>query len=422
MRIYRNNDPSSLYKSLFREIRYQNDSPLRLMLQGDKLGFSSTGKRLAAKLVIRNGEIATNNRDSVKSLSDPSMRLLGESIIEVKEVLEKIKTLSEKAQDSKFSRDERIDLQIEMADLQLELYEKTYSMGIDLAQPDKVGTKRLHQDIIEQHARTVFFLEKMRSGGSATIANRGNMVGSTENTEMVKICTSDYVLDENGYLKLNDDLFNALSDSMKMSMDDTLTRKANMERLFPKWISDEDVMGNMNLLLLDSESATKSTQKIQEKLSILKEVEAEFNRLATVDPKVDREYATDGSFNNRLFLTQMGVMKYKSYNSNGEPQDPLDVRLVETKDPISKLFSKIDKIFKDNIYSSLGYGNVYKNMEKAKGINPAQMAIIEGLKEKSIEHALIEERVEYTTLALDLGLSNQVQLPLDLAQLAKNTS
>lgn len=401
MKIQRNYDPSLLYKSLYREVKHQNNSPLRLMLQGDKLGLSSAGRQLAAKFVARNGEITTNNRESVKSLSDPSMRLLGKSITEVKEVLERIKALSIKAQGDKFSREERIDLQIEIADLQLELYEKTYGMGMELAQPGKTGTTRLHQDIVEQHARIVFSLGKLRSGGSATIARRGNIVTSSENMEMVKISTSDYELDENGYLKLNDDLFSALSDSIKMSMGDTLTSKASMERLFSKSMSDEDVIEGMNLSLLDPASAVKSTQKIQEQLNALTEAEAEFHRLATVDPKIDYGHTTGDSLNNRLFQTQLGMMKYKSRNSDGEPKDPFDVRLTETKDPISKIFSKIDKIFKDEIYSSLGYGEFYKNTEKAKGVNPVQMAIIEELKKKSMESTPSVERIDYPTLALD---------------------
>ena len=102
-------------------------------------------------------------------------------------------------------------------------------------------------------------------------------------------------------------------------------------------------------------------------------------------------------------------MKYHSYKDNGEPKDRLDVRLVDPKDPIGKLFAKIDKVFKDKIFSSIGFGEVYKNTEKAKGVNPEQLASIEVSKMKmaekdaqiTVQKALEDKKYEIPLLHLE---------------------
>ena len=416
MKIQRNHDPS-LYKSFFNSISQKTNLLGRASSQRDTVS-------LSLNRAIRRGGTTIGGMDSIRSLSDPSMRLTGKSIIEVKETLEKMKTLSEKAGSKSLSWEDRIGLQIEMTKLQQELYEKTYGMGMSLARPDKAGDIPSLADfnIYEQSTRTVNFLEKLLSGGSAVIKKQGNITVFANGSENVFFCTSDFELDENGCLKIGDDLFNSIPDLTKSMLGDMLTRQADSHSLLPKWMSDEDIMKNITLSLLDSEKAIESMGKIDEQMDALKEIEAEFNRLAIVDPNVNHEYKSIDSLNEKIFFTPLGVMKYHSYKDNGEPKDRLDVRLVDPKDPIGKLFAKIDKVFKDKIFSSIGFGEVYKNTEKAKGVNPEQLASIEVSKMKmaekdaqiTVQKALEDKKYEIPLLHLET-MSIFLRKPQDIA-------
>ena len=112
MKIQRNHDPS-LYKSFFNSSNQTSNLFGQTLLQRDTVS-------LSLNRAIRRGGTTIGGMDSIRSLSDPSMRLTGKSIIEVKETLEKMKTLSEKAGSKSLSWEDRIGLQIEMTKLQQE--------------------------------------------------------------------------------------------------------------------------------------------------------------------------------------------------------------------------------------------------------------------------------------------------------------
>lgn len=382
MRINENSD-SSAYRLFLNAFHNRTEPSSRWTLRGDALNLSPFGKGLAGKLVVRSGGIATKSMDSVGSLSDSSMRLMGTSLIEVKEVLEKMKELTEKAKDSQLSWDERIDLQIEMAEQQAILHEKTHNMGMSLAQPDNAGTF-IDGNILEQRDRVIAFLENMRATGPASDEAQGNITYFDSNgglVSMVGYYSTDFELDENGYLKMRDDLFDALPESSMTSLEETFTRFAN--RFYPaNDMTDEEIFENMGLSLLDSGNAAESAAKIQGQLDALTEVEAEFNRLATVDPTVTRQYENALRSEGGLFQTVLGLMQYQAKGADEISKDPLDVRLTGADDPIGGLFMKIDKLFKDKIYSSLGLGDVYRNEQKPTGISPEQLALIEEIKAK----------------------------------------
>ena len=336
---------------------------------------------------IRRGGTTIGGRDAINSLSDPSMRLAGNSIIEVKETLEKMKNLSEKATNSSLSFDDRVDLQIEMTRLQQELYEKTYGMGLGLARPNEAGdiSKLVNFSVYEQGARTVLFLEKLRSGNLSGTIGKDNVKVFADGTESVSFFTSDFELDENGYLKINDVLFNNIPDLSKSMLGDMLDRIAESGALLPKWMSDQDVIANITLSLLDPRAASKSMSLINEQLDVLKSIETEFNHLASIDPTITYEYKKNASLNSEFFWTPLGIMKHQNEKNNGSLKDHADVRLVDPKDPIGKIFAKIDKLFKDKIFSSIGFGDVYKNTEKSIGISPDQLAHIEEARRKIAE-------------------------------------
>ncbi|MDR3076142.1 MAG: hypothetical protein LBU26_02475, partial [Synergistaceae bacterium] len=120
-------------------------------------------------------------------------------------------------------------------------------------------------------------------------------------------------------------------------------------------------------------SAGKTGEKIQEQIDDLKVAEAEFNRMASVDPTVINEHKAAGSLKNGLLHTRLGIMEQN-------PQNTLDVRLTEVNDPIGRLFKKIDRLFKENIIKSLGFSDGL--MAKSSGINAEQLAKINWYKEK----------------------------------------
>jgi hypothetical protein len=392
MRINANTD-SSIYKSFLNAINKPTNASSRLTLQGDSIDLSSLGKGLAGKLVIRNNDVATNDMNSVNSLSDPSMRLMGKSLVEVKEMLEEMKTLAESAQDSSLSWDDRIDLQIEMTYLQAKLHNKIYNMGMSVADPSRAGTF-IDFNILDQRDRTIMFLEEMRAGGP--IANRGNITNFADDSPVSRIiqyAKTDFELDENGYLKMRDELFSALPEDTMISLDETLKGFSNW--LYPTTnLTDEEIKANLGLSLLDAGSAAESLAAIQEQIGTLTEVEAEFNRLATVDPTVIYQYEGSDTSAQGLFLTVLGLMKHRSEDDDGQSKDPLDVRLVKANDPIGNLFAKIDKVLKDKVYASLGFGDLYKNEQKPKGISPEQLAIIEKTRAKAIARDASREHYE----------------------------
>lgn len=130
MRINGNN-PQLIYKTIVSDRQGS-----RRTLPSDIFRFSTLGRGLAGKMTVRGNAAATSSLDSVNSLSDPNMRRMGQSIIEVKEILLSMKSMAERALDEGLSSDERISLQIEMTKMQLTLYEKTYGMSYGTARPD----------------------------------------------------------------------------------------------------------------------------------------------------------------------------------------------------------------------------------------------------------------------------------------------
>jgi hypothetical protein len=343
----------------------------------DNAFFSASGRAFAGKLVINTGNIATGSLNSARSLSDPSMRLMGQSIIEVGEILEKMKTLADQASDSELSRDERIDMQIEMINLQVELYEKAYGMGLSLAQagPD-VWTGG---DIYAWRNDAITRLERMRKYGSDTpndvVIDLYDSSGKKNGT-MVTFSVGDFELDEDGGLKIRDDIFELLPDSQKSSLDNILHMFAGGNSFFTRGgQSGEDLVKNWSLSLLSHDSAEKTGEKIAEQISLLKEVEAEFNRMATVDPRVASELSAAGTQGNGSLRTRLGIMTHN-------PENPLDVRLSDTDDPIGRFFQKLDRVFKDKIVKAFGYVENSACLGKASGVSAAQLEKINWYQEK----------------------------------------
>lgn len=400
-----NGKPDAAAYRLFRDLgKGQPESASNRGLQSDALKLSASGRKLAGKLVIRNSIIATKDMDSVNSLSDPSMRQIGKSLIEVREILEEMKTLTETALDTKLSRNKRIDLQIEMVELQARLHQKIYNMGMSIAQPEHAGSF-IDSNILEQRDRIVIFLKKMQGEGFGSIEERCNNPYDNPNSNpqgalsaIFRYHTTDFELDENGFLKMRDDLFNNASEYLIASLESTLSSFSN--QLFPKGDrTDEETLKDLRLSLLDSGNAVKSAAAIQEQLDAFTAIEAEFNRLATADPTVTHNYDNNGKSGQGGFQTLLGLMKYRSEDADGIPKDPLDIRLTETNDPIGKLFMKIDAVLKDKIYGSVGMGDIRKKEQKPKGINPEQLAIIEEARAR--QHAMIvvnEERQKESPL------------------------
>lgn len=393
MRIHGNN-PQLIYKAIVSN----RQGSLRFTPSSDIFRFSALSRGLAGKLTVRCNAVATSSLDSVKSLSDPNMRRMGQSIIEVKEILFNMKSLAEGALDENLSCDERISLQIEMAKIQLTMYEKTYGMSYGTARPD-YPHPFANPDVLNQYHHIINGLKNYGSDGKSTgrtildlYSSDGRKIG-----DMICFYESDFILDKNGMIKMRNDVFNSLPDKFKINIDDMLESalRSSFGGFATETESAREMLSAMNISLLDSMSAADTLSKIDEQIEALGEIEAEFNSLATLDPTVSRTTRAAHNLPKGFFSTALGMMRYAP-SGRDETKNRSDIRLTKADDPIGRLFKKLDEVFKDQIYGALGFGELYKSNKIAKGISPEQLTLIQEAKERlSKEHAKVDLSNKY---------------------------
>lgn len=291
-----------------------NAPPVRIF--GDALDLSRLGKGLAGNLKIS----GTENEGVSESLKDPSMRLMKRSLGEVSRILEEMRAASKTAEDKTLSDKERVDLQVQMTHLQAELYRKTYGMSVSLAKTSPQAGESLGADAMER-----LDAEEEQIAMMLTEADPAELV----KTGGASSQTSDAGRREDGSTK-------------------------------PLTAGERMLRNGANLLSADN--AKESTKKIQKQIDTLTRLQREFDDLARENPAAEvRENAIVVNGPGE-YATKLGLVS-QAEASTGNRTPGFDLRLKSSTGSIAQLFRKVDVFFKDDVYDTLGFGEVWRDLQ-----------------------------------------------------------
>ena len=366
---------------------------------GDNLRLSSTANSMTVRLKEHRDSImqwdtkvmGNDNRVAVKPL-----KLLDKAVSNIGKTLEDMKTLSMIAEREDLTDEERIDLQIQMINLQAQLFKDTYRMGLEIAgqysgeTPGKTSgnaEKILSHEINGAKDILIAMMEKMKERiASGDYTPRTDGVDLSDFT-MVKFFY--FVDEETGEAKR---VGTATRLSFKggaadMGLDAEILDDLDLSR------SNANRLG---VAVTNIACAKESTERIQKQIDDLVEFKKEFAEFYANVPE-EGYYKDDGEL---VFTGGDGRTGYGAYSVyskteilNRDWSSPAvispdeygsgvmggaDVRIKRPRDKIEAFIQKADAFFKDKIFDFLGisYGKfdpeqIKKNAANAHTIKSA---------------------------------------------------
>jgi hypothetical protein len=333
-------------------------NPFVIRPEKDFLDISEIGKRLS----FNTEKASLLDRTRKANNSDPILSLMDKSMSEVEAILERMHELATKAADDNLSMLDRINMQIEMEDLRIELSNASNSMNTRFAKmsgyDEKFGEARRVQ-VFEGDSRTM--LERARDRimngekwdvaegiklyqQTSQVRHGDNIIGQNENGMVVVDWPEDSVV------LVEIEPGNGLREFYTLSEEERhFNGKAEPT-------VSEKLRATDTIVLLDSKSAAEGVKRLEREMDKLKAAREELNAFRA-DAKQNgmgmnkldlqvlmHEYAqrqradTEKDSENeekRAFVTELGIMEI----SNGLP------KLVNPTSEKGALFAKLGNIF-----------------------------------------------------------------------------
>ncbi len=362
-----------------------------LISSKDSLNISKVGGQLGLQgnFFIRWDKTITKPGD------DPALRLIDGSISSVGKVLEQMRSLSELAQDERFTDLDRIDLQIEMERLQKRLTTETHRMSLVMAGKSEKEISGMLEGPESQQDNDMLLRarERILNGEKWDVAEKFEPI---------------MVLKEVHVITAEDRLVVQIKDGEPFELSPDLDPKDVAVLKIHDWVGGKFVvtedksvptvsqtleMGG-SIALMDAKSAAKGTERIEKQIEDLLEMREEFALFyekngeelpqdgqdgstlgdAQVEElvnsinrdKLERENQIEESVNNQerggareatgeemtdettkktTVETRLGLMEYRNTS---------DPRLVRPKNRLGAMFAKVESLFKDKIAKNVG--------------------------------------------------------------------
>jgi hypothetical protein len=339
---------------------------------------------IAGKLRIEGKSASLWDGKITKSSDDKTLQIMENQINVVGRILEQQKNLTELAKDESLNDLDRIDLQIEMEELQKQLTVETRRMSMMMAgmSQSEIQNELAYfmssssSDGLLQRAR-----ERMINGKEWDVAETFQIGMELKEVRIITDSSSLVISTDNGEYDLPPDI------DLSKSVVGKLQNWVGGDIVATNNESLPTVREKLQLLnaisLMDSSSAAKGSEQIDKQIENLAQMKQEF--LAFYEEyggnPIAEQNIESGNMTEQYQTEQMrsvahatlGKMVFSSIKSNGSV-DLSDPRLQEASTPIGSMFSKIEKLFKDKIERSLGYRNPFDGnlINKMYAVGPAK--------------------------------------------------
>jgi len=306
----------------------------------DSYSFSS----LAGKLRVQGNPVTAES--VTKPGDDKTLRMMEEQMSVVGRILAQQKNLAEMAKDETLSDLDRMDLQIEMSELQRKLTAETRRLSMQLA---GMSPSEIYKELAP-------LLSPSTEQGMLERA-RERIVNGEEWDVAEAVLFDPASFDRTvASLASDGDVTARIADELKTEL---VTVK---DESFP---TVSDYLEAMNaVIIMDVESAAKGEERIDKQIQNLAEMKEEFVRFREEyggNPKTMQSSAAsapevigtiESEQERKTVETELGTWTYEA-NSSGSA-NLSDPRLRNPSSPLGQLFARLESLFKDKIEKSLG--------------------------------------------------------------------
>lgn len=372
---------NNTFNALKNASKQNNANPFLAQNYQDTFSTSS----LAGRLCFEGKAVTSWNDKITKPTDDKALQMLENQMNVIGNILEQQKNLTEFAKDESLSDLDRIDLQIEMEGLQKKLTAETCRMSMMMA---GMSSSEIHKELayfldsssdgLLQRAR-----ERIQNGEEWDVAETFELELELKEIKVNTESGSFNLKAENSEYQIPPDI--DLDKAVVAKVQDVVggdivvTKNESLPTLSEKL----KLLNGINLM--DSKSAANGSEKIDKQIENLTKMKQEFlefyDEYANT-PQVSSNISQNNSdINNLLHVEQshrtadtvLGTMTFSSTKSNGET-DLSDPRLQDPSSKLGSFFSKMEKLFKDEIGRSLGYKDPLSSelIDKLHAFGPAK--------------------------------------------------
>ncbi|MCF4152174.1 hypothetical protein L2W58_10230 [Dethiosulfovibrio sp. F2B] len=349
---------------------YGNDHNLS-GIWGKSLGYQAAGLRVGGRKLESGSVLKTSSTEELSLEESQAVSTIRDGFERIGKVMQGMKLISEKGEES-LSEDERLLLQSRMAEFQSDLHREIHSVALKLAGKTYEstlptdGAKSIVGEGVEGSDEYGFygcFLD-LSSDQSLNKVNLGNLgldglrifgarkLDPEEGAPMINGDTVHYVTlvatgKGNVLESHTDKLISALAEAGESG-------KSLSE------VASEPMFAQDDMMLIDPERSGEITDRIDDDLKKIWDMSAKFEEFVEKMKSSDSGGARkDLSVNRDLLDLQNKVDGPLGTMAFSLGADFSDLRMIDVTSPLGQMFSEVDSLFKDDIYSDLGVEDTY---------------------------------------------------------------
>lgn len=314
-----------------------------------------------------------STRDSVElktgDLSMPEkmiVKRMSEALSKVSNLLDQMNKLSDIAAKNTITDNERIDIQLQMTDLQANLHSTVYSMGLSLGGlriSNSLGGDRSFASLSKNEGFSVNELGENIVG--YVVVHDENEDISSIPPEFADLKIGEIILEplfeRNAQGKMTTAVtFIEASDTNRADdLRQSLLEAQQAGASIGEFLQREDIRANAPVDMLTVEGAKRFRRKALRERGKLNDLRA---TLSQTDFKAGNAAMSqpDGSLGQgktariqSTVSTRFGEMRFHNSNRN-------DLRLQNTSTKLGQTFKELDDFLKDSVYTSVGMGDIWK--------------------------------------------------------------